>query len=1038
MWKSFVAFFRKSAVRKTGYAAWITVKWLFLAGIVSGFLIGGVAFGYVSALVKDEPVRSKELILEQINENIITGFVYFNDETVVGQLRTEEDRRLATLSDIPQKMLDSVLAIEDNRFYEHYGVDFVGFVRAGKQYLLKEDVQTGGSTITQQLARRVFLNLDREISRKFKEVLLAIRLERVMSKDEILLAYMNKIPYGNGANGYVAYGIKAAAKGIFDVDDLNNLSIAQCAYLAGIPQLPSNYSAFTSKGEFDSAAFKRALGRQQLVLKRMLQENRITEDQYQEALKFDLQSSLAKPSKKAYTTYPYLMLETERKAAEILVKLQYPNLTLDTESKKNAYNEALKDARAQLLRGGYHIYTTIDKTIYDSMQTIAQNPKNFTPDDAKKGMEQIGALMIDNKSGGILGMMEGRDFYKEQLNHATQAYRQPGSTMKPVAAFIPALEKGAIQPASVIDDVPIILPDGVKGVHIPENWDNNFHGLVTARHALNQSYNIPAIKLFLYSVGINEAWDYAKRMGITSITKEDYVAQTGVIGGLHKGVSVQELTGAYTTIPNKGMYYDAYMISKIVDGKGKTIFEHEKKPSRIYSEQTAYLMEDMLRTVITSGTANDLLSKFKYNKQVAISGKTGSTQDDADAWFMGFTPDITVGVWAGYDQPINKLSKATGGTNRAKNIWALVMNEAFEKKPELFPNKKFERPEDIVEMTVSSLSGKLPNELTAASSKLNTDLFNKKYVPVQEDDVLVKAKYISYNGANYLPHPNTPDDFLQEKVVIQRETPIGTILNKVQEAMQVLPQGKRKSIDGYVPLDADNDAPQETDPRSDDGKAPAAPANPLLTHNGDSYRISFDPISASDLIGYRLYRGTPGGSFQKVPGKIILAGHEPIFTDTPGSSGVHGYYVTAVDVAGRESQQSKIVFSDGSVQNMLGLPFDPNEAPQTGNAAGSSDAQHHGDNQPAATKAPAAPTGLKVGAKGMAAQLTWSSNPADDKVKQYEIYFSDKENGTYQKLGTSTGTEFIYYAPSDQGYFRIHAVNDKGESAPSAAVLYKK
>lgn len=1026
MWKSFLAFLRKPAVRKTGAVTLTAIKLLFLAGLVVGFFAGGIAFGYVSALVKDEPIRSKEQILEQINENVLTGFVYFNDETVIGQLRTEEDRRLAALNEIPQKMLDAVLAIEDTRFYEHYGVDFLGIMRAGKQYLLKEDVQTGGSTITQQLARRVFLSLDREISRKFKEILLAIRLERMMSKDEILLAYLNKIPYGNGANGYVAYGIKAAAKGIFNVDDLNQLNIAQCAYLAGVPQQPSNYSAFTSKGEFDPAAFKRAVARQQLVLLRMLQENKISEQQYQEALQFDLQSSLAKPSKKAYTTYPYLMLETERQAAEILVKLQYPDLTLDTESKKAAYSEALKDARAQLLRGGYHIYTTIDKTIYDSMQAIAQNPKNFTADDPKKGMEQIGAIMIDNQSGAVLGMIEGRDFYKEQLNHATQAYRQPGSTMKPIAAFIPALEKGAIQPATVIDDVPIILPDGVKGVHIPENWDDSYHGLVTARHALNQSYNIPAIKLFLYSVGINEAWDYAKRMGINSITKEDYAAQTGVIGGLHKGVSVQELTNAYTTIPNKGMFYDAHMISKIVDSHGKTIYQHEKKPVRVYSEQTAYLMEDMLRTVITNGTATDLMSKFKYYKQVAVSGKTGSTQDDADAWFVGFTPDITLGVWAGYDQPVYKLSKATGGTYRAKNIWALVMNEAFEKKPELFPNKQFERPENIVEMTVSSLSGKLPNELTSSSGKLVTDIFNKKYVPVQEDDVLVKTKYITYNGVNYIPQPNTPDDFLQEQVVIRRETPIGTILKKVQEALEKLPQDKRKPIDRYVPLDASNDAPQETDPRNDDGKAPAAPGGVLVVRSGDSYRISFNPVAAPDLLGYRLYRGTPGGTFQRVTGKVIAAGEPPVFDDVPGEGGVHGYYVTAVDVAGRESLQSKIVYTDGTSQNMLGLPFDPNE-----------EAAADGDGQPA-TKAPAAPTGLTAGTKGMAARLTWTANPAGDKVKQYVVYFSEREGGVYQKLGTSAGTEFICYPLSEQGYFKISAVNDKGESPASAPVFYKK
>ncbi|WP_438446716.1 transglycosylase domain-containing protein [Gorillibacterium sp. sgz5001074] len=1045
IWRRIAAFFRRPAIRRTGLIIFFTVKWLLIGAIVSGFMAGGAAFGYLAAVLKDEPVRSRQEIQEQIRENIVTGFVYFNDATPVGQLRTEEDRRLAELKDIPQKLLDATLAIEDKDFYKHFGFDFNGVFRAAKQKVLNEEVQTGGSTITQQLARRVFLTLDRDITRKFKEIILSVRLERILSKDEILLAYLNKIPYGSGSSGYTVYGIKAAAKGLFDKDDLNGLNIAQSAYLAGLPQLPSSYSAFTGKGEFDSDGFKRAVKRQQLVLKRMLEESKITQQEYDEALAFDLKSSLAKSSQKAYTTYPYLMMEVERKAAEAMVKVQYPDLKLDTQSKKNAYTEALKDAQNQLLRGGYHIYTTIDKTIYDTMQEIAKNPKNFSPDlpnKGKDGLEQIGGIMIDNKTGAILGMMEGRDFYTEQLNHATQAYRQPGSTMKPIAAYIPAMEKGAIQPGSVIDDVPIVLPDGQKGVHLPENWDYKFHGLITARQALNQSYNIPAIKLFLYQVGIKEAWDYAARMGITTITKEDMNAQTGVIGGLSKGVSVEEMTNAYTTIPNQGVFYDAYMIEKITDSQGKVVFQHETKPARIYSEQTAYLMTDMLRTVITSGTATDLMTKFKYYKKVAVSGKTGSTQDDADAWFMGYTPDITVGVWAGYDQPVNKLSKNTGGTYRAKSVWALIMNEAYEKRPELFPTKQFEKPQDIIEMSVSGVSGKLPNELTAAAGRTVTDLFNKKFVPTQEDDVMVKTKTIAYNGVNYIPQPSTPDDFLEEKTVIRREKSIAKILNEVKDAIEKLPEDKKKPLDRFVPVDADEDAPSETDPRTDDGTQPATPENLLVARSGDGNRITFQPVSAPDIIGYRLYRSADGGPFAKVSGKVLLTGQDPVFQDAPSGGGRYSYYVTAVDVAGRESVPGKSASADGQVrdvndpakQGLPGTDLLPGGLPGgTGSGASSKPGSSGG-----ATAVPAAPAGLKITTKGVSIQLSWNANPAEDKVKLYTIYTSDKENGTYKKLGTSNGTEFMYYAASDEGYYRITAANDAGESPPGKTVHYKK
>ncbi|UQZ87212.1 Penicillin-binding protein 1F [Paenibacillus konkukensis] len=1037
--------------RKAGKILWnigkytlITLKWMFIAGIIAGFLGGGAAFGYVSALVKDDPVRSKDFMMEQVQENAMTGFVYFNDDTVIGQLRSEEDRRMAELKDIPQIMLDAVFAIEDNNFYEHHGIDFRSTARAVVQKLLRENVQTGGSTITQQLARRVFLSLDREDSRKAKEIFLALRMERLMSKDEILLAYLNKIPYGNGSTGYNLYGIKAAAKGIFNINDLHDLNIAQAAYLAGLPQQPSNYSAFTSKGQFDGAAFKRAVSRAQLVLRRMLEEGKINQQQYQEALSFDLQSSLAEPSKKAYSTYPYLMIEVEKEAAKALLKAQDPKLA--TQPDTDAYSEALKNVQAQMYRGGYHIYTTIDKDIYDAMHVISENPKNFTPDDPTKGVEQIGAVMIDNKTGAILGMIEGRDFFTEQLNHATQAYRQPGSTMKPIAAYVPAIEKGAIQPASIIDDVPIILKDGTKvGYHIPENWDNQYHGLITARRALNQSYNIPAIKLFIDVVGIKNAWDFAKKLGITTISPEDYVAQTGVIGGLKYGVSVKELTGAYAAIANKGVYNETFMIRKITDSNGKTVFEQELKPTTAFSEQTAYLMTDMMRTVVTAGTATDLMSKFKHYGKISIVGKTGSTQDDADAWYMGYTPDITLGVWAGYDSPAYKLSKKTGGTNRAKDIWALAMDAAIDKKPEYFPTKQFKRPDNIVEMTVSSLSGKLPSEATTKAGKLVTDLFNKKDIPTEEDDVMVKLPIIQYNGINYIAQAETPAEFVQEKTVIKRQKSLTSLMQELQAVVGKLPKDRQHSLDAYRPTDYEDDAPSETDPRVDDGKAPSAPTTVVATHSGDTSTITFQASPSEDVVGYRLYRSVNHASFQRV-GKVVEAGTETKFTDQTSASGPIGYYITAVDVAGKESVPSKGAYTDGTSMDLLFLTPDENGgivqggSPEAGNdGKGQNPNEPNEKNDGPAKDIPAAPSGLTVKSSGAGILLNWKANADKDKVKQYIVYYSKKENGDYAKLGSvNNATEFRYYASGYEGYYKITAVNELGESKASAAIKYKK
>lgn len=1026
------------------------VKWTFVLGIISMFLVGGIGFGYVSSLVKDDPVRTTDFILEKMNENDLTGFVYFNDGTQVGQLRSDEDRRIIGTGELPDTVRNAVIAIEDYRFYEHSGIDFKGTFRAVTQKLTNADVQTGGSTITQQLARRVFLSLDKSDNRKAKEIFLSLRLERLMSKEQILLAYLNKIPFGNGSNGTNLSGIKAAAKGIFNVDDLNQLNVAQAAYLAGLPQSPSTYSAFTSKGKFDKTGFDKANTRKELVLKRMLETGYLTQSQYEEALKFDVQASLAPTSEKAYDTYPYLMLEAERQASEILLTLNNPNVKKGTtKTEQDAYNEAAKESREQLLRSGYRIYTTIDKTIYDQMHVISEEPKNFTPDDPTKGVEQIAGIMIDNKTGAILGMIEGRNFFIEQMNLATQMKRQPGSTMKPIAAYAPALEKGAIQPATVIDDVPIVLKDWVKKWHLPENWDNDFHGLVTARTALNWSYNIPAIKLFLNQVGIDTAWDYAKRMGINSITKEDYNAQTGVIGGLSEGVSVEEMTNAYTTLANKGVFNDAFMISKITDADGKVVYEHQQKPTTVFSEETAYLMTDMMRTVITAGTGTDIMKDYKYFKTNPVVGKTGSTQNDGDAWFVGYTPDITVGVWAGYDTPKLTLKK-TGcntttelgcGTQRAKKIFSKVMNATVENKPELFVTKQFERPANIVDMTVSGYSGKLPNEETVKAGKLNTDIFNKKWVPTEEDNVLVHQKFVAYDGKVYLPKPETPADMVQEKLVVRREKSISSIISEIEGILPQLPEENRPDISHYYPLDYQNDSASVVDPRSDDGQRPAAPGGVALHRLGDgSFEIVFSPAANPDLVGYRLYRTSDSNGFQRLNGKVALIGQEARIVDKPPTQGLVGYYVTAVDVVGKESPPSRVVYSDGNSGDIvpidsMGIPTGNGSGASGGNGAGGTPTPPPGQS---AKGAPSAPRSLALKPTNAGLEISWAANAASEGVKRYDIYYSDKENGKYTKLQSSTTTKVNYYAIVYDGWYRVTATNNNGESAPSKAVQYKK
>lgn len=1006
----------------------ITLLWLIVFLVMGALFVGGAGIGYVSSIVQDEPVRTRASIEQKMSQNSITGFAYFSDGTPIGQLRTDEDRRPVEFEQIPTLVKDAIIAIEDNNFSTHKGIDMSGTLRAVKQRVLNESIQTGGSTLTQQLARRVFLNLDRTDNRKIKEMLLSLRLERILTKDQILGAYLNKVPFGNGANGYNVYGIKAAAKGIFNISDLNKLNIAQAAYLAGLPQLPSTYSAFNGKGEFNPTAFKRAMDRQKLVLRRMLEEAKITNGEYNEALAFDIKSTLAPQTEKAYSTFPYLMMETERKAAEILMTLNTPS-TENSDQTEKANNELLEEAKLQLTTGGYRIYTTINKSVYNSMHSIAENDSNFNPDSKTKGIEQTAAMMLDNKTGAILGMIEGRDFYEEQMNYATQMVRQPGSAMKPIAAFLPALESGSIQPASIVDDAPIILKDGQKGFHIPKNSSGGYEGLITARYALNKSKNTIALKLFNNVVSIDKAWEFTKSLGITTIQKADYSAQTGVLGGLKYGVSVEELTNAYSSIANNGQFLDAYMIEKITDSNGAIVYQHNPNPVTVFSKQTAYLMTDMLRTVITEGTGSTVKKNYKHWKEVPIVGKTGSTQNYADVWFMGYSPDITLGVWVGYKESVNVLE----GDQRknAQNIWALIMNDMIAKKPELFVTSKFEKPSGLTTKTVSAYSGKLPTSLT---NKFVTDLFNAKYVPKESDDGITKAKYITYNNVNYIPQDTTPEDMLKETVVIKREYPIQDLIKELQAAFTVMKE--HESIAYYLPKDATSDMPTLIDPRVDDGNSPTSPKDVVFSNNNGSVNISFSRSGSQDVVGYRLYRSLNGSGFVK-NGSSLLSDDPKVFTSTASASGIYEFYVTAVDVAGKESAPSAIV-GNGSYQ--------PPVEPDGGNTApgeeitpvetdqGTPIDESIGEVPQSTPTAPGQPT-LKSVENGI--QIDWAIGSND--TENFNIYFSKEQNGSYSQIGSSQSSSFLYVTNSaNSGWYRVTAVNSSGESESSSAVYYEK
>ncbi|MEJ8304365.1 transglycosylase domain-containing protein [Saccharibacillus sacchari] len=1028
-------------------------KWVIILGFAAVLFGGGAATGYITSILKDEPVRTRASIEQAIDENAITGFAYFRDSSPIGQLRTDEDRRPVVYDQIPKSVIDALVSIEDKSFYEHPGIDTKGTLRAVKQKLLNEPVQTGGSTLTQQLARRVFLSLDKTNDRKIKEILLSLRMERFLSKEEIMTAYLNKMPFGKGSAGYNLFGVKAAAKGIFGLSDPSQLNLAQAAYLSGLPQLPTTYSAFDSQGKFNEKGFKNAVSRQHRVLENMLEDGKITQSEHDEALEFDLQSSLAGQTPKAYATYPYLMAEVEREATKIIMTLQNPSGD-ETSSEGTSSYEA---ANQMLLTGGYRVYTTIDRDIYKTMRSVAENPSNFGAADPGGLPQQLAASLVDQKTGAVIGMIEGRSFSTLEMNLSTQMKRQPGSTMKPIAAYLPALDSGLIQPAGVVDDAPIILQTG-STYHIPKNANGRYQGLVTARYALNQSLNIPALKLFNEKVGIDKAWAFAKKLGITTITDTDYKAQTGVLGGMSQGVTVKELTGAYASIGNGGEFNETYMIEKIVDSKGNIVYKHQVNPSRVFSEQTAYLMTDMLESVVSDGTGNargsSIPQMFNQYGNIAVAGKTGSTQDYGDVWFMGFTPDVTLGVWAGYNEPVNTMNDDKG---RARILWATIMNELTASRPELFPTKTFTEPEGIVTKTVSGFSGKLPTELTVQSGKLVTDIFNEKYVPTDYDDGLVNAKYIVYNGVNYVPHPETPDDMVLQKVTVNREKPINELIIELKNALSKM--SNAQPLDYYIPADAGVDMPKEVDPRNDDGSAPSAPVNVWMNNAGTA--IAFTANWESDVVGYRLYSSWDGGGSFQYAG-AVRTGDFLQFQISP-SSAIH--YVVAVDVAGNESAPSRTVGAvyspppstnentevpeDQPVVEGTVVPNEPVEDPAAdseatdqeegqpiGELGGGSSEQPEPpvetpveETPPAAVTAPVAPEQPQGSASASGVQLSWK---ASEGATSYTIYYSAAADGPFTAIGTSASASFTYTAQAPfEAFFKISASNEAGESPQS-------
>ncbi|WLR44199.1 transglycosylase domain-containing protein [Bacillus carboniphilus] len=895
-----------SKLRISYYVIWNLMLLTFIIGLIGFSFVSGVGAGYFASLVDEEPIRSKDELNRKINDIEETSEVYFGSGESLGKLKTDLVRERVTLDQISPHLVDALIATEDEYFNEHEGVVPKAILRALFQEVTNASTRSGGSTLTQQLIKNQVLTNEVSFDRKAKEILLSLRVENFFEKEEILEAYLNVATFGRNSAGQNIAGVQATAKGLFGVE-AKDLTLPQAAYIAGLPQSPFAYTPFW-KNEEGKVVIKDdlnpGLNRMKTVLSRMYKEEYLTEEEYDQALTFDdqqlrleLEETLKKNDSTPYEKYPRLTYEIETRAKEQLAYVlakEYGYKEEELKENSKLFSFYKSEADEKLRQEGYKITTTIDKAIYDAQQAAAENYQYYGKEIAGEPVE-AGAVLIENKTGKIISFFGGRDFERSQVNYATAAPRPNGSTMKPLLVYAPAFENGFAQPGSVILDAPYNYSGTSHGVH---NYTSRYSGFVSARKALTQSYNVPAVKIYTEMLQKSNPMTYLEKMGFSTLNKKrDYNAPAVALGALTDGVSVEENVNAYATFPNYGEFIDAYMIEKIETKEGEVIYQHESQPTRVFSPQTAYLTLNVMRDVVTSGTAGRLNGMLSFSSN--WSGKTGTGQDYKDAWFVASNPSVSFGTWMGYEHPetenkairgLNYTYKGKKYSERNLGLWAELINAAYKVNPDLIdPNTSFKSPGGIVTRSYCKLTGDLASKGCSEAGLVDSDIYNAKFVPTKKDNSLTDGKFVYVKDKAYQVPSSAPSEFVQTGYTISKDFLKKHNLSSIQQLMQWLPDG----IKGKQAIAT------EADQITDNGTIPSAVTGVRLSGNSLSWNTSGD----SDVIGYRVYQAAfNSNSFRKV---ASVPANQTLSVNI--SDQTAEYYVVAVDVAGKQSTSYTVV-----------------------------------------------------------------------------------------------------------------------------------
>ncbi len=602
-----------------------------------------------------------------------TSIVYAADGTLISTLKGEKDVYYLSYDAIPEYVIDAVLCVEDRKFFEHDGFDIFANIRAAIALIENEgEIHQGGSTITQQLARNVFLTNEVTWKRKITEIFAAMALERKYSKQQILEFYLNNIYFANGH-----YGIQAASKGYFSVS-VRELSLSQVAFLCAIPNDPTDYNPLT---RFDST-----IARRDKVLLQMWEQGAITDAEYQAALKEEIVLKLSGTTRQNYAesyTY-YCAIRALMEKEGFVFRNEFLD-EADRESYEKQYNEAYYRLQKLLYTGGYRIYTSLDLEKQTQLQQALDEELAVNQEVNEEGTYALqgSAVCIDNDSGRVIAIIGGREQETEgyTLNRAYQSFRQPGSAIKPLIVYTPMFERGLYPDDTVVDEK---FEDG------PRNSGEVYSGEIPVSYAIAVSKNTIAWKFFAEltpRVGLS----YLLDMGFRRIVSTDYVPAAS-LGGFTYGVSALEMASGYAALENEGLFHVPTCIVKIMDADGNTIVGDEVETKQVYEMNASRIMTWCLEQVMESGTGR----KLKVDGQIT-AGKTGTTNDQKDGWFVGYTKYYTTAVWVGFDMP-REVEDLKGNTYPGR-IWQSFMTTIHEGLPaqefEMYTNRASEGVQDV-------------------------------------------------------------------------------------------------------------------------------------------------------------------------------------------------------------------------------------------------------------------------------------------------------------------------------------------------------